>query len=43
MCLASRGERSHHSFINTSLKRGVCGVARRQTALAVFSGAVKNR
>jgi hypothetical protein len=33
--LASRGAGSDHSFINTSLQRGACGAARRQTALAV--------
>jgi len=35
MCLASRGQRSDHSLINTSLQRGACGVARGRTALAV--------
>jgi len=43
MPLASGGERSDHSLINTSLERGACGVSRLQTALAVSLAQWKNR
>ena len=41
ICLASRGERSDHSFINTSLQRGAYGVARQANRFSGFSGALK--
>jgi len=41
MYFASRGERSDHSFINTSLQRGAGGVLKAANRFSGFSGAVK--